>query len=103
MQWFMIIIQVYYAMGFSHLEVVMKRLLDEGKYADLTISCPGREFKGHRAISCSQSPFFDAALNGGFRVSRFLDWVVAVMVLLLIVFARKRNYHKSTYPTTGIL
>jgi hypothetical protein len=30
MQWFMIIIRVYYAMGFSDLEVVMKRLLDEG-------------------------------------------------------------------------
>ncbi|KAH1523433.1 hypothetical protein KXX29_007927 [Aspergillus fumigatus] len=49
------------------LEVVMKRLLDEDKYADMTISCPGRKFKGHRAIICSQSPFFDAALKGGFR------------------------------------
>jgi hypothetical protein len=30
MQWFMRIIRVYYVMGFSDFEVVMKRLLDEG-------------------------------------------------------------------------
>jgi hypothetical protein len=99
----MITIRVYYAMGFSDLEVVMKRLLDEEKYADMTISCLGREFKGHRAIICSQSPFFDAALKGGFRVSGVLDWVVAVMVVLLTVIARKRNYRKLTYPTMAIL
>jgi hypothetical protein len=64
-------------MGFSDLEVVMKRLLDEGKYADMIISYLGREFKGHHAIICSQSPYFDAALKGGFRVSRVLDWVIA--------------------------
>jgi hypothetical protein len=40
-------------MEFSDLEVVMKRLLDEGKYADMTISCLGRKFKGNRAIICS--------------------------------------------------
>jgi hypothetical protein len=90
-------------MGFSDLEVVMKRLLDEGKYADMTISCPGREFKGHRAIICSQSPYFDAALKGGFRVSGVLDWVVAVVVVLLTVIARKRDHRKSTCPTMAIL
>jgi hypothetical protein len=89
-------------MGFSDLEVVMKRLLDEGKYADMTISCLGREFKGHRAIICSQSPYFDAALKGGFRVSGVLDWVVAVMVVLTVI-ARKRDHRKSTCPTMAIL
>jgi hypothetical protein len=89
-------------MGFSDLEVVMKRLLDEGKYADMTISCLGREFKGHRAIICSQSPYFDAALKGGFRVSGVLDWVVAVMVVLTVI-AKKRDHRKSTCPTMAIL
>jgi hypothetical protein len=69
-------------MGFSDLIVVMKSLLSEGKYADMTISCRGRDFKGHRAIICSQSPFFDAALRGGFQVSEVMDWAVAVMLVL---------------------
>ncbi|KAF9882673.1 hypothetical protein FE257_005658 [Aspergillus nanangensis] len=58
-------------MGFSDLETVMKRLLDDGKYTDMTISCQGHDFNVHRAIVCSQSHFFDAALKGGFQVSRF--------------------------------
>jgi hypothetical protein len=90
-------------MGFLDLEVVMKHLLDKGKYADMTVSYPGRELKGHHTIIYSQSPFFDAALKSGFRVSRVLDWVVAVMVVHLTVILRKRNYHKSTYPTMTIL
>ncbi|KAJ5465328.1 uncharacterized protein N7458_001014 [Penicillium daleae] len=57
-------------MGFSDLEVVMRSFLDDGKYADMTISCQEHNFKGHRAIICSQSPFFDAALNDGFKEAK---------------------------------
>lgn len=39
------------------------------KFADMTIRCGGRDFKAHRAVVCSQSPFFDRALSGGFLVS----------------------------------
>jgi hypothetical protein len=35
----------------------------------MTIRCGGRDFKAHRAVVCSQSPFFDRALSGGFLVS----------------------------------
>jgi hypothetical protein len=55
-------------MGFLDFTVVMKSLLNEGKYADNTISCRGRDFKGHHAIICSKSLFFDAALRGGYQV-----------------------------------
>ena len=59
-------------MGFSDLEVVMKSLLNDGKYADMTISCQEHDFKCHHAIICSQSDFFAAALKSGFRVSGIL-------------------------------
>jgi hypothetical protein len=56
-------------MGFPDLEVVMKKLLHDGKYAEMTISCQEHDFKCHRAIICSQPDFFDAALKDGFKVS----------------------------------
>ncbi|KAJ6134487.1 hypothetical protein N7523_000809, partial [Penicillium sp. IBT 18751x] len=43
------------------------RLLESGRYSDLTISCEGRKFAVHRAIVCSQSSVFDAAVKGGFK------------------------------------
>lgn len=62
-------IDYIYSMGFSDLEIVMKSLFNGGKYADMTITCQGHTFNVHRAIVCSQSPFFDAALKDGFKVS----------------------------------
>ena len=59
-------------MGFSDLEELMDNLLANGKYSDLTISCEGIDFKVHRAIICSQSTFFDAAANSGFKVGSTL-------------------------------
>lgn len=46
-------------------------LLGSEKFSNMIIRCGGREFKAHRAIVCSQSPFFDRALTGGFAVSTF--------------------------------
>ncbi|GKZ63425.1 hypothetical protein AnigIFM49718_011833 [Aspergillus niger] len=54
-------------MSFSNLKNVMESLMDDEKYADMTISCQGHDFKCHRAIICSQSPFFEAALTDGFK------------------------------------
>jgi hypothetical protein len=34
----------------------------------MVIRCGGHEFKTHRAIVCTQSPFFNKALTGGFSV-----------------------------------
>ncbi|KAJ6050636.1 uncharacterized protein N7446_010745, partial [Penicillium canescens] len=54
-------------MGFPNLQPILQSLLDSGRYSDLTISCEGQKFQVHRAIVCSQSPFFDAAVKGGFK------------------------------------
>ncbi|KAF5010625.1 hypothetical protein FDECE_3227 [Fusarium decemcellulare] len=42
-------------------------LLWNEKFSDMTILCNGREFKVHRAIVCTQSVFFDRALNSNFK------------------------------------
>jgi hypothetical protein len=56
-------------MKFLDLQPVMQKLLDSGEYSDLTISCKGRNFEVHRAVVCSQSPVFDAALKHDFKVN----------------------------------
>ena len=60
---------VYCNYGFLIFEAVMKSLLDDWKYADMTISCHEHDFNCHRSVICSQSPFFDAALIDGFKVT----------------------------------
>ncbi|KAJ5318321.1 hypothetical protein N7476_004741, partial [Penicillium atrosanguineum] len=54
-------------MGSISLQLILQRLLDSGRYSDLTISCGEKNFQVHRAIVCSQSSFFDAAVKGGFK------------------------------------
>jgi hypothetical protein len=46
----------------------MRDLFLLGKYSDMTVSCEGIDFHLHRAIVCSQSRYFDAAMNGPFKV-----------------------------------
>lgn len=48
--------------------VALHSLLSSGDYSDMTIRCRGREFKTHRAVVCSQSPFFKTALSSNFKV-----------------------------------
>jgi len=40
-----------------------------GEFADMTISCKGRTWKGHRNVLCARCPFFKAACTSGFKVS----------------------------------
>lgn len=42
-------------------------LYESGKLSDLTVTCNGRRFQVHKAIVCSQSPFFDKACSSGFK------------------------------------
>ncbi|KAJ5703862.1 hypothetical protein N7493_011000 [Penicillium malachiteum] len=49
------------------LQLIFKSLLDSGRYSDLTLSCKGKTFHLHRAIVCSQSSFFDAAVKYPFK------------------------------------
>ena len=44
-----------------------KRLFDSDVYADLTVVCNGKSWKVHKAIVCSRSRFFDAAMKAPFR------------------------------------
>ena len=56
------------AMESSNISLVMRDILQTGKYSDFTVKCKDHQFKVHKAIVCSQSPFFDAAVCGGFQV-----------------------------------
>lgn len=39
------------------------KLYQTGKYADLIVNCQGRRFDVHKAIVCSQCPFFTQACD----------------------------------------
>lgn len=52
----------------------MKKILLSGNYTDMEIVCQGFVFKVHQNIVCSQSPFFKAAMEGGFKVSINTPW-----------------------------
>ena len=43
-------------------------LFMEDRFSDVTIVCQDMTFKAHRAIICTQSDFFDAALKHGSKV-----------------------------------
>ena len=49
------------------------KLYASEKYSDMNIVCGGETFHAHRAVVCSQSPFFDKALSGGFSVCFLLS------------------------------
>jgi hypothetical protein len=46
-----------------------RKLLETGKFSDLTIKCRGESFKVHKAVVCSRSPFFMKACDSNFQVA----------------------------------
>lgn len=46
------------------------KLLQTGKYSDLTVKCGAKEWQLHRFIVCEGTKFFAAACDGPFLVSR---------------------------------
>jgi len=51
------------------LPAAIRQLLRDGRFSDLLVTCQSRQFKVHKAILCTQSPFFDAACNIGLQES----------------------------------
>jgi speckle-type POZ protein len=49
-------------------DLKLDKLLQSGKFSDLTLRCDGHEFKVHKGILASKSPVFDAELSGPFKV-----------------------------------
>ena len=48
--------------------VKLPSVVQSGKYSDLTLITGRNEYKVHRVVLCTKSPFFDAACDGGFKV-----------------------------------
>ncbi|KAF4949830.1 hypothetical protein FGADI_8627 [Fusarium gaditjirri] len=48
------------------IHAALSTLLHSEKFSDMTIICGGRQFKAHRAVVCTQSPFFDKAMSGDY-------------------------------------
>ncbi|KAH6843218.1 hypothetical protein B0I37DRAFT_214723 [Chaetomium sp. MPI-CAGE-AT-0009] len=77
-------------------------LLNSNKFSDMTICCDGREFKGHRAIICTQSSFFDKALTGAF--SEAVTGVIDLpeddpdVLARFLQFLYTGNYEDETHP-----
>ncbi|KAL3469489.1 BTB/POZ protein [Aspergillus californicus] len=51
----------------SILHGMMRDLLLNGDYSDMTVTCEGHTFRVHQAVLCSQSPFFKGAMKSGFK------------------------------------
>ncbi|KAF4337303.1 hypothetical protein FBEOM_8816 [Fusarium beomiforme] len=49
------------------IHAALSTLLKSEKFSDMTIFCGERAFKAHRAVVCTQSPFFDKAMSGEFK------------------------------------
>ncbi|KAH8894295.1 POZ domain-containing protein [Thozetella sp. PMI_491] len=82
----------------------ISKLFLSDKFTDMTIRCPGREFKAHRAVVCTQSTFFDKALTGGFEES--LSGVVQLpqadptVLEKFLQFLYTGNYNDGVLPST---
>ncbi|RPA82590.1 hypothetical protein BJ508DRAFT_86189 [Ascobolus immersus RN42] len=46
---------------------ILRVMYETEQFSDVTICCRGGEKKAHKSVLCLQSPFFNAALTGGFR------------------------------------
>ncbi|KAF5723308.1 hypothetical protein FMUND_1942 [Fusarium mundagurra] len=52
------------------IHAALSTLLHSEKFSDMTIICGEHQFKTHRAVVCTQSPFFDKAMSGNFMESK---------------------------------
>lgn len=74
-------------------------LLMEDRFSDMTIVCQEVAFKAHRAIIYTQSSFFDAALEHGFKVICSMSNSVSC---LYIIFQRIHQWdHQPTRRRPG--
>lgn len=48
----------------------LSRLLDSGRFADVTLRVGGEEIRAHRAVLAARSPVFDAMLSSGMKEQR---------------------------------
>ncbi|KAI1011370.1 hypothetical protein LB504_002151 [Fusarium proliferatum] len=57
------------------IHTALSTLFHSEKFSDMIIVCGGRQFKTHRAVVCTQSPFFDKAMSGNYKesMSRFVE------------------------------
>ncbi|KAF5625025.1 hypothetical protein F52700_9400 [Fusarium sp. NRRL 52700] len=51
------------------IHAALATLVHSEKFSDMTIICGARRFKTHRAVVCTQSPFFDKAMSGDYMES----------------------------------
>lgn len=67
----------------TSIHTALSTLFHSEKFSDMIIVCGDRQFKTHRAVVCTQSPFFDKAMSGdykvGFQRSYNSSWTVRLI------------------------
>jgi hypothetical protein len=70
-------------------------------FTDMEVRCKDKKWPLHRAIVCSQSPFFLKALGGGWKVCTLYLWMLCQLLMVALawlwsIFSAEANQESGT-------